>query len=58
MTIPVRLRPALVCCLLAAARAWNPVKKRPQVESRSRARNPPGRAEDGRDGKAERLLAA
>jgi len=44
MTIPVRLRPALVCCLLAAACAWNPVKKRPQVESRSRARNPPGRA--------------
>jgi len=37
MTIPVRLRPALVCCLLAAGCAWNPVKKRPEVVLVSRA---------------------
>ena len=37
MTIPVRLRSALVCCLLAAGCAWNPVKKRPEVVLVSRA---------------------
>src|SRR5947199_1591176 len=37
MTIPVRLRSALVCCLLAAGCAWNPIKKRPEVVLVSRA---------------------
>jgi predicted Zn-dependent protease len=37
MTIPLRLRFALVCCLLATGCAWNPVKKRPEVVLVSRA---------------------